>query len=189
MKKFFIWYIVSAAIMFVLYILYRNGLTINLVFYRKDGHTSWVQGFTAQFMHFSFFHYLCNIWFYGLLLKELKNNYCFLQIVFTEIISMIFVAAALLLFAQSEQYYAGFSGIVLGLYSLLMMQKILNENNNSERWGLIVDGIVFVIISIIMPNVSILMHIAGMIAGIICYFLFEILISHKNKESYDSQDP
>ena len=124
-------------------------------------------------MHFSLFHYALNLLCGSMILRELKYIYCFGQILFVTVVSMLFVSVSLLVFAHPERYYAGFSSIVLGWYTLLEISKIICEKSNSKKAKLMVDGIIYAIISLLIPGVSVLMHLAGIVSGIIAFLIVD----------------
>lgn len=92
---------------------------------------------------------------------------------------MLFVGAALLIFADSERIYAGFSGIILGWYALWLSDNIVLEKGISKKVEMLMDGIIFINFLVIVQGRSILMHLSGLLAGAVGFRILKRLKVNK----------
>lgn len=169
MKKTNVWFVISGVSMLVILILYKNDLAANLIFCKKNSHNIWINSITTQFVHFSIVHYLCNLIFMIIIWGRLKEKFTLKQIILTGLFSMLVVACALLIFAKREVTYCGYSGIALGWYALWGMEKFSEKQDRAEKVERMIKGIIFISISLFAPMVSSLMHISGLMAGVLCF--------------------
>lgn len=166
-------YLCTCSIMFLLYLFCKNGQIADLLFYKNGNEILWVQSVTTQFIHYTLLHYLCNMLVGWVVLKELVNRFSFWTIIITGIGSIVVIAILLEAFAKTKTIYCGFSGTILSWYSILMMDKMIKEKDGYKKKEIIIDTIMLVLISIISPGVSILMHLAGILTGVCTFGLIK----------------
>ena len=128
---------------------------------------------TSMFLHGSILHFLSNsivLYFIGAFLERLIGPYKYLFVYFLSgIISGIFV----LLFSDYLSVTIGASGAIFGVIGGLLMLTLLRRSwftlqaVKSIRQLIIVN----VIITFLIPNISIPGHLGGLLAGVILFFI------------------
>jgi len=88
---------------------------------------------------------------------------------------MIIVSLALLVFAKEEILYIGSSGAIAALLGAQMIHLYLSGDKRNKAAAIEVS-LLFLVLTIVIPHISTLMHLAGFIVGLV----FESLCSSRD---------
>lgn len=125
---------------------------------------------SCQFIHSGFFHLFTNMISLFYVVKELNKYESEIKIFLSYLFSLIVVAVALIIFAKNNLVYIGNSGAVFGLYATLFFNKIKEKKKLSQCKSEIEIIILMIGLSVVIPSVSILMHLSGFVGGLIFSF-------------------
>lgn len=161
--------IVFICILYFLFVLY-TGEAIGLSKYAN----SFLNIINYSFFHGSSIHLILNmatlLSLNRLFIHKLKlNNFIALTV-----FSFIFVTLVLSFF--SEYSVIGFSGILCGY---LGYWTCIDFFENKSING-ILEVIIIVWFTLLIPNVSILAHVSGLVAGL-CFWIFQFLVTNKSR--------
>lgn len=126
--------------------------------------SNFLQALTTQFLHLNFFHLCSNLIMLGCLLFIChKNKVALFSILLTLILGWLAVALALLNFATKDVVYLGSSGMLAALlgYCLIILLYI------GKRIFAYELALSFIGFTLLIPQISILMHFSGLITGLI----------------------
>lgn len=126
---------------------------------------------TSMFMHVDETHILLNmlaLWSVRNL-EELIGNVKYLLCYM-----LSGIGASLLIALFSDLPCVGASGAILGLFGCYLLITFKNRKQMKYTFwkNLLPTVVIELIITIIMPNVSVIAHFGGLIIGMLCYFLF-----------------
>lgn len=151
---------------------------MNRFFFEQWIYHIWViQFFISQFLHGNFFHFLTNavfiLYFWNILEQYIGTRKILIFFLFTS----VFIGIWLTLFhAPSTVGISGFALAVLSYYTLH-----LKRIKNPEYSG----GITAIILNVILgfaPWVSFLGHILWVIAGVLYFWMIEIILKNIKKK-------
>lgn len=132
----------------------------------------------CQFIHNDFIHLCTNMISLAVLLKELKKYKSTLYILIIYVGGLITVAVALICFGREGVVYIGNSGAIYALFGSYIYIKYINRGIfkiNKEMF----DFIFIIVITSFIPNTSILMHLSGILGGVILSYHFHKRIRGK----------
>lgn len=134
--------------------------------------------FTCQFIHNGFLHLFLNMSCLFLLTKNLKKNISSLIMFIIYFIALIVVGVSLPLFGGEDVVYVGNSGAICALSSAGLIYAI-NAKKKIRLLKSEIETILFIIISsIILPGISLGMHLVGLLSGPI---VAEVVIFFKSR--------
>ena len=122
----------------------------------------WWRLVTAAFLHVGPFHLLLNmlaLLVFGTELEKALGRWRFLALYF---LSILGGAAAIQLFGNP---FAPVAGASTALYGLLGGLGVLLVSRRQDLRGLITLLVINILISVLVPNISILGHLGGLVAG------------------------
>lgn len=135
---------------------YSNNVTLDIL--RRS--------IMCQFIHQGFWHLSINTISFIILVKELKRSKSTLYIIGIYIWGLAIVAGTLICFGREGITYLGNSGAIYALLgSYLYINYIKGRKGKIDKEGR--DFIFIIIITSLLPNISILMHLSGILSGII----------------------
>mgnify|MGYP001381509370 CR=1 FL=1 len=128
--------------------------------------------FVCQFIHSGPIHLLLNMTGLYYISIQIKGNQSAFKSFTAYILGIIFVGAGLLLFAEDDIVYLGNSGAICALAGLWTFHGLYKKGKKAKEE---IESLTFLIIaSIMIPPISLLMHMSGIIAGGV-FLLFEII--------------
>ena len=135
---------------------------------------------TTQWLHDSVYHLLVNVIALLYLSHELRKYNSIKKNFLIYISGMIFVCFALLVFAKEEILYLGSSGAIAALLGSQMIHLYLSDDKRHKANAIEVS-LLFLGLTIVIPHISILMHLAGFIVGLV----FELICSRKRSVTFE----
>lgn len=135
--------------------------------------------FTCQFIHSGFLHLFLNMSCLFLLTKNLKRNISSLSTFVIYCIALIVVGVSLTLFGRGSVVYVGNSGAICALSSAGLIYGINTKKKIKLLKNEIETILIIIISSIILPEISLTMHLSGLLAGAITA---EVIIFLKSKK-------
>ena len=135
---------------------------------------------TTQWLHDSVYHLLVNVIVLLYLSHELRKYNSIKKNFLIYISGMIFVCFALLVFAKEEILYLGSSGAIAALLGSQMIHLYLSDDKRHKADAIEVS-LLFLGLTIVIPHISILMHLAGFIVGLV----FELICSRKRSVTFE----
>lgn len=135
---------------------------------------------STQFIHINIFHLFMNmatlIYLNNTLSKIQSPIYNFLIYCF----GIGCVAISLYYLPIPGFTYIGNSGAVSALLGSIFINTLI-KGKKQEKFKIVETTIVFIILSFIVPNVSQLMHISGLISGIVAQIVILLFIKNRIK--------
>lgn len=128
--------------------------------YVFDG--QWWRVFTAGFLHFGMIHLAFNMYALWVMGKECELALGRIRFLAVYLVGLLGGSVASLLFGSSDALVAGASGAVFGLMGGLAV--LIHRLKQSLRGVLILIGLNLAL-SFIVPNISILGHLGGLVTG------------------------
>jgi membrane associated rhomboid family serine protease len=122
----------------------------------------WWRLFTAGFLHIGPLHIAFNMWALWVLGRDLELVLGRARFLALYLVSLLGGSAAVVLFADPNQYVAGASGAVFGLMSGLLLVLLRLRRPYGPVVALIVLNLV---ISQVVPGISIAGHVGGLVVG------------------------
>lgn len=137
----------------------------------------------TQFVHLEFLHLLSNIVFAFYINKEASKYISSKRKIVVAIVGGISVACSLIIFAQVGIEYVGASGWLGAVMGATLVASIISQGNKitSDNKDLVYMSLLFVILSVIVPTISILMHVSGFLSGVLIQFICEYIKLRKVK--------
>lgn len=128
--------------------------------------------FTAMFTHINESHLFCNmivLYWCGSKLESLIGNVKYLLIY---LLSGVFTSIFIVLFSSSP--CVGASGAIFGLFGCYLLLAYRNKTimKYTFKYDLLPTVIINLIVTFVMPNVSIVAHVGGLLVGMLLYFIF-----------------
>ncbi|MBA3908132.1 MAG: rhomboid family intramembrane serine protease [Pseudonocardiales bacterium] len=122
----------------------------------------WWRLFTAGFLHIGPLHIAFNMYALWVLGRDLEIVLGRARFLALYLISLLGGSAAVVLFADPQQYVAGASGAVFGLMSGLLLVLLRLRRHYGQVVAVIVLNLV---ISQVVPGISIAGHVGGLVVG------------------------
>ena len=122
----------------------------------------WWRLVTAGFLHIGPLHIAFNMYALWVLGRDLEIVLGRARFLALYLISLLGGSAAVVLFANPEQYVAGASGAVFGLMSGLLLVLLRLKRPYGQVVAVIVLNLV---ISQVVPGISIAGHVGGLVVG------------------------
>ena len=135
---------------------------------------------TTQWLHDSVYHLLVNVIVLLYLSHELQKYNSSKKNFLIYLSGMIIVSLALLVFAKEEILYIGSSGAIAALLGAQMIHLYLSGDKRNKAAAIEVS-LLFLVLTIVIPHISTLMHLAGFIVGLV----FELLYSRKRSVTFE----
>lgn len=134
------------------------------IFFKNGNKSGIISAIFTQFLHVDILHLLVNVVGLNFFVYRLCKYISWNHIISVYLISLILTGVALILFAEENRGYLGNSGALLaifGLWFVIPTGKIDEKNEKFSEFVAIVGSTVFFV------NISWIMHISGLIIGII----------------------
>ena len=139
--------------------------------YYKNNLNNYCALFTCQFIHSGSIHLIGNVVSMYYVARKLVYCQSSLNSFIIYLFGIIFVALGLFLFARENIVYIGNSGAICDLFGSWLFYGIKKSDMKKFHKEQI-EVISFIIISsIIIPFISLLMHLSGLITGYILSFI------------------
>ena len=152
---------------------------------RGDTHdtANYYFAFICQFFHSGPIHLLLNMVGLYYVSIQIKDKQSALKAFIAYILGIILVGVGLLLFAEDDIFYLGNSGAICSLIGLWVFNGLYKEGKKAKEE---IETLTLLIISSLMiPPISFLMHMSGIIAGGV-FLLFEITFCRFKKSIFRS---
>lgn len=146
---------------------------------------------TSNFVHFSLLHIVMNMMALmniGVILEYMIGSKKVKWIYIISILTTNIPALLIFILNQSNAFTfsGGFSGVLCGLLGALLILAYRRRNYNQRLYQDVLKNVgIIVIISIAIPNISLLGHLGGFIGGVltIIFLTFKKQNEHKVHES------
>ena len=125
--------------------------------------------FIRQFYHAYITHLLSNLYVFFQLSYLLNNILSFNSylILVISLIILLTLTDYILYNNNLIKCSIGFSGVVFGIYTWVLLHNNTLTNNNTK--SLIIDLLVLLYPSVVIPNISFIGHLSGIFAGLFIY--------------------
>ena len=144
----------------------------------------WYRLITAGFMHLSLFHLLANLIALKPISKAVENKFGFVRTFAVFIISII-TGSLFVYFGNGNEIAVGMSGGIYGLMGVLIVlfyqEGLLKIPAIRQR---LLSTLYLNIILNFLPNISVLGHLGGLIAGIFLGFIFSEKTEEKLRKNF-----
>lgn len=150
-----------------------GGFNPLIVFYARE----YYRLITANFIHFGIMHIFCNcysLYNFGCVMEHLLGQKRYAIVLFASMFATTFLPLILFLINGSgvDSIMGGISGAIFGLMGALMALALKFKNVYAFLFKQISTSIILMlVISFLVPTISLVGHISGMIGGFIAMLL------------------
>ncbi len=118
--------------------------------------------FTSMFLHFGILHLLVNMWALWLLGRYLERALGPLRYLALYLVSGLGGGVAVYLLTAPNQFTAGASGAIFGLFAALF---VVNRKLGLDNSGVAILILINLSLGFFVPNISLTGHIGGLVTG------------------------
>lgn len=175
---------INTIMVLVMYV--KGGFTIENLYYLggffkevfEEG--EYYRFISSMFLHGSFFHYLMNMAVLLSLGKEVEYFVGKIRYLAFYIISGVLANMAYVIFGPEYTIAIGASGALYGVFGfffyIALFKKYINKEWKKQIYALLGINIV---ITFIIPNISIWSHLGGLVAGFLLSFFLSSIVDKK----------
>lgn len=184
--KWFDWSVICTSIMVLIFIVHQiawSGDDLQIIggFVRTEqvSFTNiWIT-MTTQWLHINVIHLLINILALLYLNNELRKYNTLGKNFLIYVTGMIVVGIALIMFSKEGTLYIGSSGAIAALLGAYVI-NLLCHGVKREKVVALETTLLFILLTFIIPGISVLMHLVGFLVSIIFELLYFYFLSQRS---------